>query len=64
MENVSPKQNVFVKNSSEDINFGAYHSEIVIRTDGGRLYFSKKYTAKIECDEKRNILKVIVEDPK
>jgi len=55
---------VFVKNSSEDINFGAYHSEIVIRTDGGRLYFSKKYTAKIECDEKRNILKVIVEDPK
>lgn len=51
---------IFVKNSSSDINFGYYDVEIIVRTDGGRLYLSKEYGAKLEVDEKTNKLKVIL----
>lgn len=44
---------IFVKNSSRDINFGYYDLEdILFRTDGGRLYLDKEYFAKIEVNDK------------
>ena len=55
---------IFVKNSSCDINYGTYQPRIIIRTDGGRLYFDKKYVTRFECDEVANVLKIIVEEEK
>jgi len=55
---------IFVKNSSSDINYGTYKPQIIIRTDGGRLYFDKKYITRFECNETLNILKIIIEEEK
>lgn len=53
---------VEVKNSSTDINFGSYRLEVRFRTDGGRLYKDKEYKAKLEIDEEKNILRIIVSE--
>jgi len=58
------QDSIFVKNSSSDINFGTYEPIIRIRTDGGRLYFTKKYVTRFECDEKLNRLIIIIEEEK
>ena len=53
---------VEVKNSSTDINFGNYKLEARFRTEGGRLYKDKEYKAKLEIDEDKNILRIIVSE--
>lgn len=55
---------IFVKNSSTDVNFGYYDLDVVIRTDGGRLYLNQKYEAKLEVDEEKNILRVTIQEKK
>ena len=55
---------IFVKNSSSEVNFGDYKLDLQIRTDGGRIFTSKKYEATIEVDEVKNILKVTINEPK
>lgn len=51
---------VFVKNSSRDVNFGYYDCEVKFFTDGGRLYLDKDYHAKLEVDEKTFKMRITI----
>ena len=55
---------IFVKNSSTEVNFGDYKLDLQIKTDGGRIYTSKKYEATIEVEEPKNILRIIINESK
>ena len=53
---------IFIKNSSEDINFGTYELDARILTEGGRVFKNKEYKAELFVDEKKGKLTIVVYD--
>ena len=51
---------IFIKNSSNSVNFGDYTLRAKIYSDGGRVFQDKEYKCKIYCDEKKNTITLIV----
>ena len=51
---------IFIKNSSKDINFGDYDLKVKICTDGGRVYQDRNYLSRVYCNEKKNLITVLV----
>ena len=44
------KNQIYIKNSSKDVNFGLHDLFVVIRTDGGRIEVDKRYIAEFKID--------------
>ncbi len=45
-----PKNNIYIKNSSNTVNCGSHRIKVKIRTDGGRIRTDKHYIAKFKVD--------------
>ena len=58
------EKQIFIKNSSSQVNFGYYDLDVKFLTDGGRVFLDREYKAKIEVDEKNIKMRITLYEEK